>query len=113
MSEIYDAMILARGHGRVGLNELEQLSGLHASWILELVEAGVLEPFESAGEPEEWAFEAHSVRLLRSAERLRESFDLNVGGLVVALTMMERVEELEREIEQLRCSIPRELSQLR
>lgn len=109
MSEITEAMILARGQGRLSVVELEQLSGLRSSLILELVEAGVLEPFESTGEPEEWAFEAHSVRLLRSAERLRESFDLNVGGLVVALTLMERMEELERELEQLRCSIPRQL----
>jgi chaperone modulatory protein CbpM len=90
-------------HLDVALDELVEASGLTLDEVVELTEAGVFEP-RGAG-PREWRFSARQIVLARQARRLRADFELDLTGLTLALTLMERIEDLEREVHRLRCQL--------
>jgi chaperone modulatory protein CbpM len=87
----------------VSLAELSEVSGLAETELLELVYAGVIPGRESGGA---YAFSAGVVTLARTACRLRDDFELEGHGLGVALKLLERVRDLEREIARLRARTP-------
>ena len=90
-------------HRMVSLAELVEISGLAETDLLELVHAGVIEGREAAGT---FSFSAQVVTIARTACRLRDDFELEGHGLGVALKLLERVGELEREIARLRARTP-------
>jgi chaperone modulatory protein CbpM len=87
----------------VTLAELVEVSGLDEAELLELVRAGVIQGRESGGD---YSFSARVVTVARNACRLRDDFELEGHGLGVALRLLERVRDLEREIARLRARTP-------
>lgn len=85
------------------LADLVRLSGLEDAEVLELVEFGVLEMRE--GEPPQFAFS--SLTLARTAGRLRRDFGANAPGIALALTYLQRIEELEARLRELECQLLR------
>ena len=62
---------------------------------------GTLRPLaETGGNP---VFESAAMQSARIARRLRDDFELNPGGLALAMRLLERVDALEREVERLRA----------
>lgn len=98
-----DDVVWLDEHRMVSLAELVEISGLAEADLLELVHAGVIEGRESGGS---FAFSARVVTIARTACRLREDFELEGHGLGIALRLLERVGELEREIARLRARGP-------
>jgi chaperone modulatory protein CbpM len=88
---------------RVTLIELVQASGLSSEEISELAELDVFHA--ERNESAEWIFSASSVSVARRACRLRTDFDLNVPGLALALTYLEKIEALEKRLHELECQI--------
>lgn len=73
-------------------------------WVVELVEAGVLEPRGSA--PEAWTFPASALVRARATARLVADLGVNLAGAAVILDLIEertrlarRLDELERLLE--------------
>lgn len=97
--------VLLHREVRISLTELASGSGLSVQEIRELVELGALAP--AAQEPGEWLFSAECLVQARSAARLKRDFDLNVSGLALALTYLERIRELEARLRQLECRLMR------
>src|SRR5712691_11152152 len=91
----------------VSFAELAQLSGLTEAELRELVEYGALAP----NDPREaqWTFSGACVVAARTAQRLRESFDLDPNALSLALGFLERIHALEAELRALRAQLPRQL----
>jgi chaperone modulatory protein CbpM len=87
----------------IALEDLARASGLSPDEIVELVEFGVFEPRGPA--PGQWRFSAQHIVVARRARRLRADFDLNLPGVMLALTYLERIEALERELHHLRCQL--------
>lgn len=84
--------------------ELAELSGLAPALLHQLIELDVLCPADPlAREP---TFTAECLALARAASRLRADFDLDVGGLAVAITLLERVSDLEAEVRALHAQLP-------
>jgi chaperone modulatory protein CbpM len=108
-SETYYAALFTE-HSEVALDELVQACGLSAEEIVELVEHGVFTPISAppARFPAStWRFSATTIAIGRRASRLKADFDLNVSGLALALTCLERIEALEEELNRLRCELLR------
>jgi chaperone modulatory protein CbpM len=108
-SETYFAALFTE-HSEVALDELMHASGLTAEEIVELVEHGVFTPISvsPARLPSSaWRFSATIIAISRRAGRLKADFDLNVSGLALALTYLERIEALEQELNRLRCNLLR------
>lgn len=90
-------------HEALSLEQLAELSGLSAALLRELLDAEVIRPID----PQTEAFHARCVLIAQTARRLREDFELDTPGLVLAMTLMERVHELETELRHLGAQLPR------
>ena len=92
-------------HGAITLLELADCSGLSETELRELVDLGALEPLDR--EARDWNFRAHCIVSARAACRLRDDFELDTHGLAVVLSLLERVHELEHELQRLHARLPR------
>ncbi len=88
--------------------ELAQLSGLPPRLLGELVHCGAIAPLPPTGKSRQPRFSAAALSAARHARRLRDDFELDVQGLLLALGLLERVRELETELRQLRARAPRQ-----
>jgi len=101
--KIEQAMWLNEQHELL-LEELCELSGLSETELRELVDYGVLAPIDS--DAQHWTFSADRLIVARSARRLRKDFDLDPHGVALAVTLLERVHDLEEELRDLRARLP-------
>jgi len=101
--KIEQAMWLHEQHELL-LEELCELSGLSEAELRELVDYGVLAPIDSHAQ--HWTFSADRLIVARSARRLRQDFDLDPHGVALAVTLLERVHDLEAELRDLRAKLP-------
>lgn len=86
------------------LHELAELSGLSISELEQLVEYEALAPIDpTAASP---AFTARCLVTARTACRLRDDFDLGAPGLALVLTLIERIRDLEAQLQALECRLP-------
>ena len=92
-------------HRVVSLAELVEVSGLSERELLELVHTGAIPASGSTGAG--YTFSARVVTVARTASRLRDDLELDLGGLAVALRLLDRVADLESEISRLRAQLPR------
>lgn len=88
----------------VTLQELSELCALPLTLLEELVGAGAIEPLESSAvEPR---FGAQALGAARAAHRLRQDFELDSPALLLALGLLDRVHDLERQLTALRARLP-------
>jgi len=91
-------------HQQLSLSELVQISGLTEKELRQLADYGVITPLDP--DAASWTFSSDRVTMARIACRLRHDFDLDTQGLAVALTLIERVHELEERLRQLSARLP-------
>lgn len=80
-----------------------EVSGLTSQELHELIETGLIEP--SSGNRENYFFHTQCIVIARKARRLRDDFELDTQGLVLALSLLQRVDDLEAEIAHLRARL--------
>ena len=68
-------------------------------WVVELVEAGVLEPRGLA--PEAWSFPASALVRARASSRLMNDLGVNLAAVALILDLIEERRRLEQRLEQL------------
>jgi DNA-binding transcriptional MerR regulator len=81
------------------LDELSRLVDLHPEMVLRLVDLGLLDP--EKGEPE-WLFQETAVPRIWKIRRLHRDLGINWAGIGVVLDLLDRIDDLEREIAWLR-----------
>lgn len=86
------------------LSELAELSGLSPAEIDHLLESGAI---TAGGAPDRPAVAVSTVTLARTARRLRDDFELAPSGLCVAMTLLQRIRELERRLDEAYARHPR------
>jgi len=89
------------------LTEVAEISGLTESELRELVEYGTIAPVDPAAA--QWSFTGRSLVTVRAACRLRADFELEAHGTALMISLLERIQELQSEIESLRAKMPRRL----
>jgi hypothetical protein len=97
------------------LGELAAAAQLSETELRELVELGVLRPIAPAPAPAASAglpvaeplFAAGCLPRLRTLRRMRHDLELDAHGASVALALLERIDELERQLRRLRAQLPR------
>lgn len=88
----------------VTLSELSELCALPLPLLEELVGGGAIVALDaSTAEPR---FGAQALSAARAARRLQEDFDLDLPALLVALGLLDRVHDLERQVVALRARLP-------
>jgi len=85
--------------------ELARFSGLAEAELRELVDYGALVPTNP--QEAEWTFSGDIVVTVQAAGRLRADLELDPQALALALTLINRIRELEAQIGNLRAQLPR------
>ena len=83
----------------LGLGEFCAFLRVERHWIVDLVEAGVLEPRGAA--PEAWAFPASALVRARATARLVNDLGVNLVGAAVILDLVAERARLERRLDEL------------
>jgi len=104
MMEFSEIVWLDRQH-ELSLAELVRVSELSEPELLELVEYGALAPLDARAQPP--TFSAECVVVVRNARRLRDEFELDMHALALALRFLERIRDLETQLDRLRAQLPR------
>lgn len=86
--------------GVIGLMELIGCTHIERARVVEMVDAGLLDPI--GGAEDEWRFAARDLRRLRSAERLCADLGVNLSGAALILDLIEERDVLLTQIETLR-----------
>jgi len=100
-----DIVVVVEEADEIGLAELAELSGLNAESLQELALAGCLGSVR--GTETEWSFGSRSITIARRARRLQADFGLDENALVLALTLLARMDELETRMRELECQVLR------
>ena len=79
------------------LTELSTSLGADTTLIVELVEVGVVDPIGTSAE--DWRFAGSDLRRCRIALRLIEDLGVNAAGAALAVELLTRIDELERDDE--------------
>ena len=83
------------------LDELCRTCAVHASYIVELVQEGVIVPALVVGDssaPETWRFTSVHVRHTKVAWRLQHDLDVNLPGAALALQLLDELETLRAQM---------------
>jgi chaperone modulatory protein CbpM len=94
-------------HQALSSNQLAELSGLSEAEIDELTDYGAIAPKDT--DVQQRSFDAQCIVAVRTARRLRDDFDLNMHGVTLALTLLDRVHDLETQLSNLRAQLPRRM----
>ncbi len=82
------------------LPELCQICGIHAEFIIELIEQGALEP--DGQDPANWIFDINAVKRAYRGIRLSRDFNLEAPAIAIILDLLDEIDRLEEKINQLR-----------
>ena len=83
------------------LDELCRTCAVHAGYIVELVQEGVIVPTLVVGDssaPEAWRFNSVHVRHTKVAWRLQRDLDVNLPGAALALQLLEELASLRSQL---------------
>lgn len=78
------------------LADLSRACAVHAEYIVELVEEGVLAPV--GDEPRRWCFTGIHMHRAIVALRLQRDLGINLAGVALALQLLDEVEALRARI---------------
>ncbi len=102
-AEHAEAVWLTEDH-EFSLAELAELSGLSEAELRELVEYGAVTPIDPDSSP--WVFNGKCLLTVRTACRLRISFDLEPHGVALIVSLLDRIHGLEAQLSSLRAQLP-------
>jgi chaperone modulatory protein CbpM len=78
------------------LGQLCRACGVHADWVISLVEESIIEPH---GEDIRiWRFSGASLVRVRSAKRLQRDLGINLAGVALTLDLIEELENLRAQM---------------
>lgn len=80
----------------LSLGELSHACTVHAEWVVELVEEGILEP--TGRDLAHWRFPATSLQRAHTALRLQQDLDINLAGVSVILDLIDEMEGLRARL---------------
>jgi hypothetical protein len=92
-------MLTAEIQSELTLDEFKKISGLPEDFFQALLELGAFDEFcDGSG------YAAGSVVVVKKANRLRQTFELDPSALALIIHYLNEVRELESEVKRLRCS---------
>jgi chaperone modulatory protein CbpM len=80
----------------VTLAELTRTCRVHAEWVMELIDEGVIEPLAPGGP--QWRFASTTIVRIEKARRLQRDLGVNLAGIALALQLLDRIEALEARL---------------
>lgn len=91
LSTLIDGLLLDDEHP-LNLAQLSRACSVHAEWVIELVDEGILEP--CGDDPIHWEFRGNSLHRARCVQRLQRDLGVNLAGAALALELMQEIHKL-------------------
>ena len=85
--------------GVLTLAEITRACAVHADYVVELVEEGVVEPMGDS--PGHWRFSATCLVKVRKATRLQTDLGVNMAGVALALQLLGELDQLNARMRRL------------
>lgn len=82
------------------LEQFARRSGCHPELVIQLVRFGVIDAARVSDD--EWRFPAEQLPRIQRGLRLRRDLGINVNAMGLILDLIERIEQLEFELDQLK-----------
>jgi len=98
-----DAVWLTEDH-EFSLAQLAELSSLSEAELRELVDYGAIAPVNP--DSSSWVFNGTCLLTVRTACRLRISFDLEPQEVALVVSLLNRIHDLEAQVGSLRAQLP-------
>lgn len=83
----------------LSLRELCDACAVHAEFITELVNEGVIEP--SGFDKSHWCFSGVSLHRIRAAKHLQRDLGVNLAGVALALDLLDEMQRLHTQLQKL------------
>jgi chaperone modulatory protein CbpM len=80
----------------LSLGELSRACMVHAEWIIELVDEGILEPI--GGDTAHWRFSGPNLQRARTVMRLQRDLGVNLAGAALVLDLMDEIDRLRAHL---------------
>jgi chaperone modulatory protein CbpM len=90
------AICILEEQTQLTLADLCRACAVHAERIVELVDAGVLEP--QGREPARWIFVGDSLHRARKALRLQHDLDIDLAGAALVLELLDEIASLRTRL---------------
>lgn len=89
----------------LSIAELSRACCMHAEWVMELVDAGILEPHYPPGRSERarLQFSGSSLRRALVVRRLQRDLGVNLAGAALALDLMDEMDTLRARLDARSC----------
>lgn|SRR5690606_19139953 len=84
----------------LSVGDLCRACDVHADWLMELIEEGVLDP--QGSDPAHWRFSGASLQRVRIVRHLQRDLGVNLAGAALALELMRERDALREHIAALR-----------
>ncbi|WP_456379521.1 chaperone modulator CbpM [Thiolapillus sp.] len=81
------------------LGEMSRACTIHAEWIVELVEEGILEP--SGAEVRHWRFAAPALLRARTILHLQRDLGINLAGAALVVDLLDEIRSLRQQLDRL------------
>lgn len=91
------AIITIESDMEFSLQEFCEACHRSPDFIYELVEYGAIDP--QGYSVEAWRFNASQLQRIRRMLRLQEDLEVNLAGAVLAVDLMEKIDELQAQVE--------------
>ena len=92
--------VILDGDSVFTLSDLSSACNVHAEWVIELVDEGILEP--SGMGIAQWRFSGVSLLRARAVRRLQHDLRVNLAGAALALQLMDEIDDLQARLRVLR-----------
>ena len=93
-SSVASKAVLLDERTRLTLVEVCTVCRIHADYVLDVVEEGIIEP--EGAVPAEWRFRPSDLHRLQTALRLQRDLRVNLPGAALALHLLEELEAERR-----------------
>lgn len=96
--------VLVDDSATLRLGELCRACDVHAEWVIQLVDEGILEP--QGPDPARWRFSCIGLRRARIVWHLQRDLGVNLAGAAVAVELLEELELLRARLRTLESDHP-------
>jgi len=83
------------------LVELSKACNVHAEWILELVDEGIIDPLKK--DTIHYHFSATCFKQAMAVKNLQRDLGINLAGAALVLDLKQEIDQLHTQIQVLKC----------
>jgi chaperone modulatory protein CbpM len=77
------------------LSELCHACNIHADWVIELIDEGVIEPVRSG---DKWRFSGSHIGRVQVIRNLQRDLNVNLAGAALALELLDEINRLRNRL---------------